>query len=319
MNALDHVRPICAEVARRAAHVHIETSRLAAYVRSLAARRPPPPALDPRHHYADRGEATLAYVVTLDAVNFGSGYFPHLRKLPGLSGYFTIATRLKERFEHHGPLTASDLRRITHEECAEIFHQDLDGGPRAELMGLFARALSDLGRHLLDRHGGEFSRLVEAAGGSAARLVDLLAEIPYFRDVQQYHGTAVHFYKRAQLTAADLALAGRGEGWGRFTDLDRLTIFADNLVPHVLRHDGVLVYEPALAQRIDSEVLVPQGSDEEIEIRACAVHAVEGLVLEARRAGYPATAMEIDYVLWNRGQEASYKARPRHRTRTVAY
>ncbi len=38
------------------------------------------------------------------------------------------------------------------------------------------------------------------------------------------------FYKRAQIVASDLALAGVA----RFADLDRLTIFADNLVPHVL-------------------------------------------------------------------------------------
>ena len=55
------------------------------------------------------------------------------------------------------------------------------------------------------------------------------------------------FYKRAQIVANDLALAGVAE----FDDLDRLTIFADNLVPHVLRCDGVLVYDKQLAARID--------------------------------------------------------------------
>ena len=52
------------------------------------------------------------------------------------------------------------------------------------------------------------------------------------------------FWKRAQITANDLALAGVAE----FPDLDRLTIFADNLVPHVLRVDGVLRYDD-LARR----------------------------------------------------------------------
>ena len=51
------------------------------------------------------------------------------------------------------------------------------------------------------------------------------------------------FYKRAQIVPADLALAGVAE----FDDLDRLTIFADNLVPHVLRVDGVLAYDAELA------------------------------------------------------------------------
>ena len=54
---------------------------------------------------------------------------------------------------------------------------------------------------------------------------------------------------------SDLALAGVAE----FDDLDRLTIFADNLVPHVLRVDGVLRYDPELAARIDAGELLPPG------------------------------------------------------------
>ena len=45
------------------------------------------------------------------------------------------------------------------------------------------------------------------------------------------------FLKRAQIAAADLCRAGVAE----FADLGELTMFADNLVPHVLRLDGILV------------------------------------------------------------------------------
>ena len=121
------------------------------------------------------------------------------------------------------------------------------------------------------------------------------------------------FYKRAQLMAADLWVAFGGRGPGRFHDLERLTIFADNLVPHVLRVDGVLRYERRLAERIDAGELLPPG-EEEREIRACAVHACE---LIAARLGIP--ARDLDVMLWDRGQQPRYKARPRHRTRTVFY
>jgi hypothetical protein len=143
--------------------------------------------------------------------------------------------------------------------------------------------------------------------------------MPYFRDVEKYQDLEVPFYKRAQLTAADLALAFDGQGPGRFDDLDELTTFADNLVPHVLRADEVLRYEPDLARRIDGEELIPAGSREEIEIRACALHAVEQLTAVLRGRGHRVTAAKLDYLLWNRGQQPSYKARPRHRTRTVFY
>jgi hypothetical protein len=181
-----------------------------------------------------------------------------------------------------------------------------------------------LGRYLLDRFDGSFVRLVEAAGQSAERLVELLIEMPFFADVVRYgdlgsEGIEVFFFKRAQLTAADLALAFGGRGPGCFRDLDRLTIFADNVVPHVLRVDGVLEYDDDLLERITGEDLIPSGSGQEVEIRACALHAVEWMVCALREAGHDVTAMQLDTLLWNRGRDRRYKSRPRHRTRTVYY
>jgi hypothetical protein len=117
------------------------------------------------------------------------------------------------------------------------------------------------------------------------------------------------FYKRAQIAASDLELGGVAD----FTDIDELTIFADNLVPHVLRCEGVLVYSDDLAAGIESGRLLPTGRAER-EIRACAVHACAQL---ARRVGM--TERDLDNALWYRGQREEYKGRPRHRTRTIFY
>lgn len=312
-------RSACAEVADRAHHVRIDRSRVADYAAELPLEQALAPSVDRVRHYIAEPELTVAFFLTLDTVNFGSGYFPHLRKRPGLSGYFTIASSLKERFEVLGPFTAVELSRLTAADCHLLFGQAFDNGPVRELMRLFAQALNDLGHFLKSRFGGRFVGPVEAAEHSAERLVQLLAEMPLFRDVARYEHIAVPFYKRAQLTAADLALALCNEGLGRFDDLDRLTIFADNLVPHVLRCDGILHYDDALVSRIKREELIPAGSPEEVEIRACAVHAVELIGETLRRAGTPVSSMGLDYLLWNRGQKPDYKAHSRHRTRTVYY
>ena len=201
-----------------------------------------------------------------------------------------------------------------------MFGQDAGDPIVRELMQLFATALNDLGRLVIDRFGGRFTSLVESADHSAEKLVAILTEMTFFRDVERYGGIEVPFYKRAQLTAADLSLALNREGLGRFDDLDQLTIFADNLVPHVLRIDGILEYTLELAARIDREELIPAGSEEEIEIRACAVHAVERIKESLTVRGANVTSMGLDYVLWNRGQERHYKSiKPRHRTRTIYY
>ena len=316
----ERVRNACKAVADRATRVRIDHEFVSSYAASLPLEQATAPELDPGHHYFGDRDDTVAFFLTLDAINFGSGYFPHLRKRPGMSGYFTVAASLTDFYTEHGSLSAHKLAKLTAEECTRIFGQDPDNEPIRELMGHFTTALNDLGRYLIDRFDGSFTGLVEEAGSSAERLMRLLIEMPYFDDVEPYDGLEVPFYKRAQLTPADLAVAFGGKGPGHFEDLDCLTIFADNLVPHVLRVDGILLYEEGLAARIDAEEPIPPGSPEEVEIRACAVHAVELLAEELRESRREVTAMGLDYLLWNRGQQPYYKRiRPRHRTRTVFY
>jgi hypothetical protein len=319
VSVLAEVRAAAARVIARARDVRIDEPALAALAGRLLADPPPPPSWDPVAHHVGTPASRLAFVVTLDAINFGSGWFPKLRKRAGRSGYYTVAMGLKDRFDAEGPWSAAQLSRLAPADLAAVTGQSLDDPEVAELMQLFARALNDLGALLAARYGGRFEALVAAAGGSAARLVEALAEMPLYRDVSRYDDFPVPFYKRAQITAADLAIAFAGEGPGRFDDLQELTCFADNLVPHVLRHEGVLVYAPPLAARIDAGQLLAPGSPDEVEIRAAGVHAVEALVAAIRAGGGRATAHEIDMALWHRGQRPEIKARPRHRTRCPFY
>jgi hypothetical protein len=147
------------------------------------------------------------------------------------------------------------------------------------------------------------------------RLARQLGSWQSFADTSDYGGLSLPFLKRAQIAAADLQRAGVAG----FTDLDRLTMFADNLVPHVLRLDGILRFDPDLVARIDGEELIEHGSVEEVEIRACAVHAVELLVAAGPEPAPRLTAAAVDQLLWERGQLPRYKASPRHRSRCTAY
>jgi len=291
MTIPERVREHCAGVAASARHVSIDLAAAGEIKPGL------PPILDPELHYLDGSrEDVAAYMLTLDTINFGSGWFPTLRKLPGQSGYHTIARLLAQRFRERGPWDPAALRAIDATELADVFGQE----PGHELMDLYAEALGSLGAFLTGRSPVE---IIDAADGSAVRLAEILAGgMPFFDDVG--------FWKRAQITANDLALANVAE----FGDLDQLTIFADNVVPHVLRVDGVLVYDGPLADYIERGELIPAGSVNEMEIRACAVHAC---VQIAERLGVPERT--LDTWLWDRGQEPRYKALPRHRTRTVYY
>lgn len=318
-DVFDRIRSAAAAVTRRARFVRLDDTRIAPYAASLAATGLPTPVYDTAHHARGSMTDTVAFLLALDSVNFGSGYFPHLRKRPGMSGYFTVASALKEHWERDGPLSGTELRAMTASDCALLFGQEGNTGPAQELLALFAQALNDLGAWLGGRYADDPLGPIADAAHSAARLVELVSEMPFFRDVSTYRGYEVPLYKRAQLLTADLAIAFDAQGPGSFHDLDRLTIFADNLVPHVLRVDGLLTYDAELLARIERGELIPAGWPEEIEIRAVAVHAVERIVAALRAKGVSVTPRELDYLLWNRGQDAAYKALPRHRTRTVFY
>lgn len=319
-DVFDAIRLACAEVAADARWVRIDHERVATYADELRTQVITIDDTDPgREPFADQ-ETTISFVVALDAVNFGSGYFPWLRKRPGASGYHTIAASLRDHVDAGHALDAPSLCAMTPRRCSAIFGQDLDaGGPVAELMELFATAWRDLGAMVADRHDGSFVRLVESAGASAATLVAELDRVPFFHDVASHRGRRVPLYKRAQITVHDLAVALAGQPLGRFDDLDRLTMFPDNLVPHVLRVDGVLVHDPELLRRIDEVDDITSGSEPEVEIRAIGLHAVELLVSALADRGVAVPARRLDTFLWNRGAGPTYKAVPRHRTRCVFY
>ena len=302
LRAMEQLRAACALVAARAQHVQVVAEAIPAYASSL------PPAASSAAHPVLGGprERLVAFWLTLDAINFGSGWFPTLQKRAERSGYGTIASAIVERFEQRGPWSPEELMQIDAHAIAGVLAQD----PNHELMALFARSLRDLGSHVT-----RFATVVDAAGRSAIALVEQLSGWECFADTSLYDGIALPFLKRAQLAAADLARAGVAE----FDDLDQLTMFADNLVPHVLRLDGVLWFAPELVARIERGELIAHESREEIEIRACALHAVELIVAALRTGPGSTSAADIDTLLWDRGQQPRYKATPRHRSPCTAY
>lgn len=257
---------------------------------------------------ADRDpEAATAFAICMNAINFGSGWWPTIRKRPGLSGYSTMEAGVTERFASAGPWNAEELAAMTASEIAAVVGQD----PEHPLMPQFAAALRDVGARLLAEHDGRYLGVVEDAE-SIPQLATTFAGWSSFSDISRYDGRDIPFFKRAQLAAADLHRAEVADLPG----IDQLTAFADNLVPHVLRVDGVLQLDPELTAKIETEDLLVHESPEEVELRACAVHAIE---LLATASGRTLTPAQIDSALWNRGRGRRYKSILRPRSRSTAY
>ena len=319
MTLFDQVRASCARVTNKADYVSINLELLHDYAETLTQTPDDTPFYDTEHHFLGNEAETVAYILILDTINFGSGYFPFLKKREALSGYFTVSTSLKDWFEQKGPPTPEQLANLELHEVAAIFQQPLKHPGNKELMQLFTQALNDLGALLTQHYNSKYTTLIQKAEHSANTLGNQLLAMPMFQDKSLHKDQEVFFYKRLQITASDLALALNNKGLGFFEDINEVTLFADNLVPHVLHVDGILKYEQNLEDRLKRNPFLEAGSQEEVEMRAVSIHAVELLTQHLQNQGNMFYTRDLDMVLWNRGLNQKYRDAPRHRTQSVFY
>lgn len=161
-------------------------------------------------------------------------------------------------------------------------------------------------------------------GGEALDLAVLIGkQLPGFDDLAVYKEVSVPFLKRAQLLVADLNYLLVKSGRPGLAGLDKLTAMADYKIPQYLRQAGVLDYSPSLAAKVDNFIEIDPGSEEEIEIRACTVEAVERLKEALLLSGDEKAALnasQIDTSLWLASQHMDGQSlKPYHRCRTIYY
>lgn len=271
-------------------------------------------------HWWEDSDRAADYVLVLDALNFCFWGEPRWRvEYEGrvLDGYWALAACLRHALEADVPLLDPEyLASFDEFAAAELF----EGEAEIPLLAERIANLREVGRGLLDA-GGSFAEIVHQANGSGEALVaKVVRRFPSFDDVATYNGAEVRIYKRAQILVSDLHGIYGGQSLGAFSDLDRLTAFADYKIPQVLREAGILVYTPALADTVDRQQLIPPGDPREVEIRASTVWGCELLrqALERHRPGPPLRAFEVDWLLWSDAQGRTI-SRPYHRTRTIFY
>ena len=303
MNLVEDIALSCAWVSRQAGHVSVNHDKIADYTRLITRKYPVITQMGGDDHYiSDDREATAAYILALDSINFGSGYFAIARECGLELEYAVIAGGLKKSFERGEFKTPRQWVGITAEDFSRMISVPLGKHPELDkLLHSFETHLRETGNILVTEYDGKVLNLLAACDGSALKLANIAAW-KGFHDVHPYKGRDIPILKRTQILAADMNLA-----LGGLRDIDKLTIFADNMVPHVLRCDGILAYT--------SDEVIESGSEKEIEIRACAIHVVELMKQHAKGL----TAVNLDHMLWHRGYEPDlYRQKP-HRTLGVWY
>ncbi|MEK7539875.1 MAG: queuosine salvage family protein [Patescibacteria group bacterium] len=265
-------------------------------------------------------EDRLHFICIISAMSFSFWGEPkwsieHQGKL--FDGNWGMIKALGRGIEEGVPLLDfKSISTVTRQDFAQVLRGNIE-------MPLFEERytiLQEVGHIITTQFDGKLSHLVKQAEGDALKLLDLVvSHFSSFHDTSVYNGKEICFYKRAQLLVADISQVFSGTEFGDLERVEQLTACADYKLPQILRKQGILEYSDDLAERIDQKVELSHDSDEEIEIRAHTIWAVELMTQEARKRIPGLMPIEVGDYLWQATQQKYPDDKPYHRTRTTAY
>ncbi|RKP37434.1 hypothetical protein BJ085DRAFT_22330 [Dimargaris cristalligena] len=302
----------------------------------------------------DTPEDEVTLVALIDLLNFGSGYRKELHAATGRGASDTILFGCMGLYlsgsaasSAASPLSAEALTQLHLADVASVFgipllgpeepHPTIPGltlsqpSPLRELVQKLTDTMVETGRILKAggyRSLGQF--ILEATKKpdhapvhwrpSVADLVGkLVTTFPAFQDYKLSEQHDIYLIKRAQLLVADL-----NERFKKpespvfahfdFPDVPALTVFADNVLPTVLGHLGILrITSSSLQTSINA--LEPISEDNMWILRAAAVQACELDPQSADHISHLAREMQhatvLDHYLWHVGKDPEIRNIPR--------
>lgn len=212
------------------------------------------------------------------------------------------------------------LAKISGSDMEKIFAGNIEMPMLEEKKALLQQA----GAILTAKYGGRFYNFIRSCSprlyDNGNGLVERLAsEFPRYDDVSSYDGHQIKFYKLTQLGFWQI-YAGLGPGGPfRLEDPQKMTAFADYIVPVALRLMGMTSYSAALEHTINTYQMIPRDSAQEIEIRAHCLYATALLTDEINKLRPPDRQIiipQIDARLWTHFHTTDW---PHHLTRTIMY
>lgn len=289
--------------------------------------------LEEQSWYLGSYQGALAFVLVVDYLNFGSGYFRHLRKDSSGSGYLTFARGLVKYFQSNWPFRPSDLTALEPNDFVTILGQHDPDVQLSYLTSLLAKSANELGSHLDRHYQNDFEFFFASLGPHLETSIEQLCQLNGFKDFYLYDEMAFYPLKKAQITLSDLGLIDQyfreknaltHPSQLALGNLDLLTCFADNSVPHVLRTHGALRYSAALENRINSGEPLAYGSVAEVEIRAATISVVEKISASTSKLGEKQMPpRSVDAALWSLKHSIQhtdlYQMTKSHKTKSKYY
>lgn len=212
------------------------------------------------------------------------------------------------------------LAEISRKQLADVFSGNIEIPMLDEKLAV----LHEVGAVLVKKYDGHFHNFVDDCSprlyDNGNGLIDrLVKEFPRFNDVSLYDGHEIKIYKLPQLGIWMLYANLHRRGWFKLDDPEKMTAFADYIVPAALRILGILKYSPALEKTINTYQMIERDSPQEVEIRAHMLYATALLreeVNKIRPAEMQVIIPQIDARMWLPYHTTFW---PHHLTRTIMY
>lgn len=276
---------------------------------------------------AGRSDDVIDFILTADCVDTAfTDFSTHVKFQVDYAGRHWsdsdgLFASMKRALDNGVPiLDGKFLAQVTRPELERIFAANIELPMLDEKMEVWHQ----VGAVLADKYDGRFHnflkscppRLYDNGNGIIERLVK---EFPRFNDVSPYDGAVIKLYKLPQLGIWFVYNALRKNNQFVLNDVNKMTAFADYIVPAGLRLMGIMSYSDELEHAINSYQLIPRDSRQEVEIRAHCIYAT-ALLCEAINDIRPKDRQiiipQIDARLWTHYHTTWW---PHHLTKTIMY
>jgi hypothetical protein len=274
-----------------------------------------------------KADETIDFILTSDAIDTAfTDFSTHEKFQVDYAGRHwsdsdALFACMKRALDNGIPiLDGKFLAQVSRQELQRIFAGNIELPMLDEKM----EVLHQVGAVLAEKYSGRFHnfvhdcspRLYDNGNGLVDRLVK---EFARFNDVSEYDGRTIKFYKLPQLGIWFVYSSLRKSGQFQVDDLQKMTAFADYMVPVALRLMGMTSYSAELEHAINTHQMVPRDSRWEVEIRAHCVYATALLCEEVnkiRPKNMQIIIPQIDARLWTHYHTTWW---PHHLTRTIMY
>lgn len=253
-------------------------------------------------------------------------------------GYWALCAAINRALDEGYPITEANYYAfINEQEFRHIFRSD--SSVQIPLVENRIKVLHETGKVLIEEFQGSFLNCIKLANGSAKYLLKLIVDFfPSYRDETIFLERKVTFYKRAQILIADVWGCFEGQGYGYFSDIDVITMFADYRVPQVLKYYDAIDYSDELKEFLQKNIIMTSGSQYEVEIRAASILACHQIALLIKKQiGEESPILVngilmpkaiindilVDFYLWNyrvdNSSEIDSNSIPFHKIRCIFY